>query len=100
MSILTARSATGKRGRSSTGETDVLDENGLIENFPITANDIYYASDEGAEGFKSVSVHVTEPEVGDQKFTVNFYNEDELLGTQTVIAYDSAYYDGEPPVSK
>lgn len=97
----TVRSATGKRGKSSTGEDDILDENGMLENFVITANDTYYASDEGAEGFRSVSVHVTEPEVGDQKFTVTFYNGEEQLGDPvTVIAYDSAYYDGPTPVSK
>ena len=96
----TARSATGKRGKSSTGDSDVLDENGMLENFVITENDTYYASDAGAEGFKSVSVHVTEPEVGDQKFTVTFYNGEDQLDQQTVVAYDSAYYSRPTPVSK
>lgn len=90
-----------KRGTSSDGSEELLDGNGCLKEYSITENGTYTGSQEGVEGFATLSVHVTEPKVEGKEFKVTFMNGGDTLGDPvTVEAYGNAYYEGETPVNQ
>ena len=92
--------ASGGRGRTTGSGDGEITEGGLLKTLMATENITYNAFNDGYEGYETISVHVTEPEVSGT-FTVTFLNGQDTLGEPvTVAAYETAYYEGETPVSQ
>lgn len=99
-SYAASKEATSKRGKTADGE-DILDENGLLKDALFEENNTTYtASDDGASGYSNFTVSIKEEDVGNQTFTVKFMNGADEVDSQEVIAYGTAYYNGEIPESE
>ena len=99
VNIPNASTARSSSSSSRLSGTEGVDENGLLESKEITENGTYIAADESLNGYKSVSVNVTEPVVSGE-LTVTFMNGPDVIGEPVVVpAYGTATYTGETPIN-